>query len=201
MIQVRPMVADDIPGVVALQRLCFPPPFRVDQLWTVEHLTSHLGIFAPGQFVAIDEGTILGSASAALVCEQVWNEHRSWEGTLVSFYLEGHDPTGTTLYGADISVHPLSRGKGVGRALYHARFNLVQKLGIARFGTGCRLPGLKASGLDPEVYISQVQANDRTDLTLTPLLRYGLTLHGVIENYMNDEESLNCAALLSYERS
>ena len=59
----------------------------------------------------------------------------------------------------------------------------------------------KRQGLRPEVYAFQVQAGDLTDRTLTPLLRYGLNLKGVIEDYMEDEESLNCAALLSYERS
>lgn len=195
------MVENDILSVVALQSLCFPDPFPLDQLWSADHLENHLRLFPEGQFVAIESGDVIGSASAALIAEEVWQEHRSWEGTLGSFYLEGHNPAGNTLYGADISVHPLARGKGVGRALYQARLNLVQVLGLARFGTGCRLPGLKTSGLRPEVYAFQVQAGNLNDRTLTPLLRYGLHLEGVIEDYMEDEESLNCAALLSYDRS
>ena len=195
------MTDGDISGVVALQQICFPEPFPLDQLWSADHLMHHLQIFPDGQFVAIENGLVVGSASAALITEEVWQAHRNWEGTLGSFYLEGHDPAGNTLYGADISVHPTARGKGVGRALYQARLDLVQELGLKRFGTACRLPGLKASGLSPEVYVFQVQANDRTDRTLTPLLRFGLHVLGVIADYMDDEESLNCAALLSYERS
>lgn len=195
---VRPMSPADFAGVVALQRFCFPEPFPVEFLWTKQHLASHVEKFAAGQFVAELEGEIIGSASSARIAESTWNAHLNWEQTLGGFTFDGHDPVGNTLYGADISVHPSYRGRGVGRKLYEARFQLVRELHMARFGTACRLPDCKASGLAPELFAQLVQSTQMVDRTLTPLLRYGLQLVSVIPNYMEDEESLNSAALLEW---
>jgi hypothetical protein len=43
-----------------------------------------------------------------------------------------------------------------------------------------------------------VVTRELTDRTLTPLLSYGLTFLGVIENYMEDVESGDAAALLEW---
>lgn len=198
-IQIRSMQASDLPGVVRLQRDCFPPPFPEDHLWNEDHLRNHLQLFPEGQFVATHEGSVIGSSSSARVSEDVWNRRLSWEETLGGFYLQGHDPSGTTLYGADISVHPGFRGAGVGRSLYHARFSLVRALGMKRYGTACRLPGCRASGLLPHDYVAAVCLGKAQDRTLTPLLRYGLTVLAILEDYMHDEESNNAAALLEWK--
>jgi len=100
------------------------------------------------------------------------------------------------LYGVDISVHPDYRGRGVGRALYAARFDLVRTLGLTRFGTACRIPD--RCGQPATAYTTAVAMGVLQDRTLTPLLRYGLSLVGVIEGYMEDEESGNAAALLEW---
>ncbi len=47
-------------------------------------------------------------------------------------------------------------------------------------------------------YARVVVEGKATDRTLTPLLRYGLGFVEVIENYMDDEESGNAAALLEW---
>jgi GNAT superfamily N-acetyltransferase len=121
-----------------------------------------------------------------------------WEDATGGWELAGHDPLGDTLYGADISVHPDWRGKGVGRALYEARFDLVRRTSLARFGTACRLPGLRASGMSAGRYCADVAGGLLVDRTLTPLLRYGLEYLGVIEGYMEDPESLDAAAVLEW---
>ncbi len=195
---VRAMTPDDFDAVVAIQRECFPAPFPEDQLWTREHLASHLRRFPEGQFVAELDGALVGSASSALISEETWQRHLPWEQTLGGFHLTSHESNGTTLYGADIRVAPLARGMGVGRGLYAARFELVEQLGLVRYGTACRMPDCLASGLAPADYAVEVAAGMRVDRTLTPLLRFGLTLVEVVHEYMPDEESRDAAALLEW---
>lgn len=182
----------------ALQRACFPAPFPEDQCWTAEHLLAHVARAPECQFVALHEGAVVGSASGLRVSSETWAAHLPWEQATGGWELEGHVPDGGTLYGADISVHPDWRGQGVGRALYAARFALVRRLQLARFGTACRLPGLRDSGMEAEGYCEGVTAGLRSDRTLTPLLRYGLRYMGVIRGYLDDPESCDTAAVLEW---
>jgi GNAT superfamily N-acetyltransferase len=198
-IEIRPLERKHIDGAVALQRACFPPPFDEDLLWKAEHLERHLELFPEAQFVALDQGRVVGSASAVRISEQNWHAHHNWETTVGGHFLTAHDPLGSTLYGVDISVHPAYRGQSVGRKLYHARFHAVRQLGMLRFGTACRMPDFGSSSLtEPLTYASEVAIGKRVDRTLTPLLRYGLHLVDVISDYMEDAESGNAAALLEW---
>ncbi|MBS1718154.1 MAG: GNAT family N-acetyltransferase [Armatimonadetes bacterium] len=199
---VTQMLPEHIPGAVALQRLCFPEPFPEEFLWKAHHLESHLHQFPEGQFVAVNDGAIIGSASSLIVSEDVWAAHMPWATTVGGPFFENFNSHGTTLYGADISVHPEYRQAGIGRSLYEARFKLVEDLSLTRYGTACRIPGFieyyEETGGSPTDYVLLVNDGIRFDRTLSPLLRYGLTLGGVIEEYMEDAESGNAAAVLEW---
>lgn len=200
---VRPMLAEDIPGVVELQRACFPAPFPSELLWQPEHIERHLLAFPEGQLVAISHGRVIGSASAAIISEASWFAHADWERTLGGPFFTNYDPDGSTLYGADISVHPDHRGAGVARALYKSRFDLVRSRNLARFGTACRMPGCARwiamrPGATVNDYALEVAAGRVSDRTLTPLLRVGLRFVCTIDGYMQDQESCDAAALLEW---
>lgn len=187
----------DVEAVVGLQAAAFPPPFPNEYHWDATSVHSHLRYFPEGQFVADADGRVVGSCSNTLVSEARWQAHGSWIETVGDPGIRSFDPTGTTLYGLDIAVHPDVRRQGVGRAFYEARFALCRQRGLRRYGTGCRLPDFRASGVtSPERYAEEVVEGSRTDRTLTPLLRYGLTLVAVVRGYMEDYESANAAALL-----
>ena len=97
----------------------------------------------------------------------------------------------------DIAVHPDARLQGVGRAFYEARDALCRARGLVRYGTGCRMPDFRASGVPTvEAYAAEVVRGERVDRTLTPLLRYGLRFLTVVRGYMRDYESDDAAALL-----
>lgn len=201
--RVRPMRSADIEGVVGLQRSCFPPPFPEVLLWKPEHLEHHLAAFPEGQFVADSRtGEILGSASNLLLDEETWQRHADWEETVGGLSFRNHRSDGTTLFGADISVHPAARGQGIGRALYRARFEFVRRHRLVRFGTACRMPDFQqwasASGGSPAGYARLVADGELQDRTLTPLLRCGLSFVGVVENHMDDPESGDAAAILEW---
>jgi GNAT superfamily N-acetyltransferase len=197
------MLEEHIPGAVALQRACFPAPFPEELLWNSRHLAKHLSLFPEGQFVALDDDRVVASASATRISEENWQAHSSWEETVGGPFLESFDETGSTLYGLDISVHPVFRGKGLGRMLYQERFKLVKYLDLTRYGTACRLPDYRTyesnhQGVTVDEYAEHVVQGSAKDRTLSPLLRYGLTFLGVIHKYMEDWESDDAAALLEW---
>lgn len=196
----RQMTPADVAGVTELQRLAFPPPFDEELLWAPEHLHRHLDLFPRGQFVAVVDGSVIGSCSNTRISESQWQAHASWEATVGGPMLDTYDSEGTTLYGLDISVHPDFRRSGIGRKFYRSRFELVRTLGMQRYGTACRMPDYRAQaqGQPPAEYAEAVTQGQATDRTLTPLLRYGLRYLGVIENYMEDDESGNTAVLLEW---
>ncbi len=200
---VRPMRSGDIPSIVALQRACFPAPFPEALLWRAEHLARHLELAPEAQFVALAEGNVVASASNARLSEENWQRHAPWDETVGGPFLDRHDPEGTTLYGLDVSVHPDHRRRGLARQLYEARFDFVRKRRLRRYGTGCRLPGYAAwadsqKAPTPAAYGQAVASGEIEDRTLTPLLRLGLRLLEIKENYMEDAESGNAAALLEW---
>ncbi len=185
-------------GVVALQTLCFPPPFDADLLWKHEHLRRHLELFPDGQFVGVSDGQVVASCSNTLISEIDWHAHRSWDETVGGCFLENFDAEGSTVYGLDISVHPEFRRRGVAKALYQARFRLVET-GYSRYGTACRLPDFIHNHFPTaELYAWAVSRGEVEDRTLTPLLKMGLTMTDVLTNYMEDPESGNAAALLEW---
>jgi len=199
LVSVRRMEPGDIAGVVALQAMAFPPPFDPDLLWAEEHLERHLEIFPAGQWVAVHEGLVVGSCSNTRISEPTWRKSATWDEITGGPFLETFDPEGSTLYGLDISVHPEYRRRGIGRSFYERRFQYQRENSLARYGTGCRIPGFLASGLSTaEQYVTEVIRGERQDPTLTPLLSYGLRFIMTKENYMEDAESRNVAAILEW---
>lgn len=200
-VEILPLSASWVKGAVALQSACFPPPFPPELLWQDDHLVKHLEVFPEGQFVAVCGGQVVGSASSMRVSPSAWLAPHTWDELTGGLHLTRHDPSGSLLYGVDISVHPDFRGRGIARMLYQARFSLVKTLSLEGFVTICRLPGFSASGLaSVEDYAASVVRGEITDPTLTPLLRLGLCCMGIASDCMEDEESGNSGARLEWRR-
>ena len=134
---VRRMTIDDVPGVVALQRACFPPPFPEDSLFNPSHVSMHVSIFPPGQFVAATaDGQIVASSTAMLLSSDRWVKHLPFLDATGGLALTRHEPVGDVLCGIDISVHPDYRGQGLAGLLYKERFSLVHETQLWLYGTG-----------------------------------------------------------------
>ena len=198
---IRNTTPEDVPAVVALQPLAFPPPFSPALHWRPADVLAHVRVFPKGQFVVELDGEIVASSTNTIIGEANYLRHGDWMATV------GSDPnglnftpSGTTLYGLDIAVHPKARRQGIGHAIYEARFALVRELGLDRYATVCRMPDYtaQAGGRDVHAYARAVVEGGLTDRTLTPLLRMGLTFIEVIEGYMPDPESSDAAALLRW---
>ncbi len=198
-IEIRPTSPETAIGAAALQRACFPAPFPEDLLFSGDDVAEHIRRFPEGQFVAVHEGLVVGSCTNMLASREDWDAHRGWADAIGGLSLARHNPDGTVLYGVDISIHPEFRGQGLARRFYQKRFDLVQELGLEFYGTVCRLPGASESGLSAETFAQQVLAGERIDSPLTPFLRIGLRYGGLIHGYMDDEESLDAGAILTWE--
>ncbi len=200
-LRVRATGQADIPQIVALsQRI-----YGVEAAWTARLLTSHLAVFPEGQFVAVlphDDGDRVVGMAASLVLN--WDDYDltdAWRDFTDLGMFTNHDPSGRTLYGAEVMTDPERRGQGVGSALYRARNRLVERQGLLRIRAGARLRGYHrfAKTMSAEAYVVEVATRRRRDPTLTFQLGRGFGVIGVVEGYLRqDPESLGWAAVIEW---
>lgn len=196
-IEYRLMRAEDIPEVIRLEAACFPS-IPSDRYWAPDMLRAHVEKFPEGQFVASIDGRIVGSATSLRVGLVEALMPHTWRSIAGGGYLGTHDPRGLVLYGTEIMVHPDARRRGIARRLYRMRKDLVRRENMRAFVTGGRVPGYAkhADRLSAAEYVRSVLEGHRTDRTLSAQLAAGLTVAGVMPQYITDPSSRNCATLL-----
>lgn len=200
-VRVRRATKSDIPKLMELNRISYPVLAHENVVWGEAHLLSHQRVFPQGQLVAEFEGRIVGAVSTLLVnmgADPL--RHHTWSGITDSGYFTSHEPNGDTLYGADIYVHPDTRGLGVGAALYEARRALCRKLNKRRILAGGRLWNYseQADNMSAAEYAQRVVAGEFRDLVLSFQLREGFELRGVMPNYLRDAKSHNFGSLIEW---
>jgi GNAT superfamily N-acetyltransferase len=198
-IQVRTTRRRDFPAIEDLCRAVYPesPP------WTTRLLGSHLDVFPAGQLVAVEGtgGRLVGMAASLIV---LWDDYAidaSWRDMTAGGTFTNHDPTGHTLYGAEVMVRPDAQGRGVGRALYRARRELVRRLRLRRIRAGARLRGYHrvADRMTAEDYVQAVVRRQLTDPTLTFQLKQRFRVVAVVSDYLRwDRESRGYAAVIEW---
>ncbi len=200
-VTVRQATEADLPELVRINRIAYPNMSEDNVVWGETHLRAHQRVFPQGQLVAEFKGKIVGGCASLIV--NVGRDplrHHTWAGITDSGYFTNHDPTGDTLYGADVYVHPDSRGLGVGHVIYEGRRQLCKKLNLRRILAGGRLWNYKehADKYSPEEYAARVVSDEIRDLVLSFQLREGFELRGVMCNYLRDPNSHNCASLIEW---
>ena len=190
----------DIPGIIALSARVYPgsPP------WQERQLRSHLAVFPEGQLVATDEacGRIVGMAASLIVLWDDYDPHANWQDFTAGGLFTNHDPVrGRTLYGAEVMVAPELQGSGLGSALYAARREITQRLGLLRIRAGARLRGYHrhADLLSAREYLRAVVRGAITDPTLSFQLHRGFHVIALVSGYLrHDPESLGYAAVIEW---
>jgi len=197
---IRPYTEADYPALLQIQRECFPPPYPEEQLWSLEQIRSHVEHFPEGALCAVLEGKLVGSCTSLIIQWNPGEAAHSWGEATDWGFIRTHNPRGNTLYGVDIAVRPAYRGRGIARALYQARYELVRRLGLERFLAGGRMPGYHRyrNHLTPEQYAQEVISGRILDPVITPQLKAGLKPLRVVRDYLPDQESGNCALLLEW---
>ena len=194
-ITIRPMMAEDVPAVVELQRRVFPAALA----WTAEELTKHLSVFPEGQLVAVDEsGKVVGSASSLIIDWDDYAESAKWSSITGFGTFSTPNPLGKTLYGADMCVDPFARRHHVGSHFYEARKQIIKQRGLKRLPTGGRIPGYTevAQSMSPQEYVAEVVRGRRKDPTLSFQLTNAFIVLDVIPEYLEDPDSRGYATLL-----
>jgi 4-aminobutyrate aminotransferase / (S)-3-amino-2-methylpropionate transaminase / 5-aminovalerate transaminase len=197
--QTRPEHAEQLED---LQRVCFPT-LADEERFKARHYRKHVELFADGQFVVLDGDRVVGATSTIRLPFDFDHVGHTFGEIIQGGWLTSHDPDGDWLYGADISVHPDRRRRGLAAALYAARQEVVWRLGLRGQVTGGMLRGYGAvkDTVSAEDYYADVIAGRRTDPTLSVQLGIGLEPRGLLKDYLNDPVSDNYSALLVLDAS
>ncbi|MCB0336957.1 MAG: GNAT family N-acetyltransferase, partial [Bdellovibrionales bacterium] len=193
-VTVRRWRKSDLDGIFACQRAAYPE-FSSDELCEARHYELQFKTFPEGQFLAEVDGKIVGYATS-LIVELDQEDLRYRYGEITGGGTFGtHDPSGDTLYGADIAVLPGYQGLGIAGQLYKRRKQLVRQLNLKRMVAYGLIPGyLPYSGkLSPMEYIEKVKAGELKDTALTAQYKAGYEVKGILLDFVGDPRSLNNA--------
>lgn len=184
----------------ALQQLCYPT-LHDSHLLKVPHFESHVRLFPEGQHVALRDGEPVGMSATFRIQMDFGHTHHAFNDIIAEGFFTNHDPEGEWLYGADMSVHPELRRLGVASRMYQARKSLVKALGLKGMVIGGMMPGYRhhRDSLNVVDYVDKVARGELADPTLTPQLRQGFEVRGILYDYLHDELLGNEAALLVWE--
>jgi 4-aminobutyrate aminotransferase/(S)-3-amino-2-methylpropionate transaminase len=180
-----------------LQRVCFPT-LEEEERFKAVHYLKHQELFPAGQFVALDgERVVAATTTLRLHFDPAHPEHTFAE-IIQGGWLTSHDPSGDWLYGADISTHPDYRGRGLARALYAARQELVWRLGLKGQMTAGMPSGYGAvkTHVSMDVYYARLVAGEINDPTVSMQIATGFEPSGLLANYLNDPVCDNYGVLL-----
>ena len=187
-------------ALARLQIECYPT-LGADELMDERNFRRHCEIFPEGNFVAPWAGRVVGLGTGLLVdFDFAHTQHRFME-FIGGGNFEGHQPDGAWYYGADISVHPDFRRRGIARQLYAARKGYVAAAGKCGIVGGGLIPGYAdyKAELSPKEYVERVIAGELRDPTLSVQLRNGFEVRGLLRDYIEDSASDNWATLLVWE--
>ena len=196
-IKVRAWRRDDIPAVLACHRAAYPD-YDESAHYTVRFYELQWSTFAEGQILAELDGEVVGYATSLIVQLEDDAQTYTYEEITGGGTFATHDPSGDTLYGADIGVHSGYRGLGISKLLYEARKKLMQRYNLRRMVAYGLIPGyIKYAGkMTAEEYVEKVVAGEMNDQSLRAHLSAGYTVKKVLLDFLWDNSSLNYSTLL-----
>ena len=187
-------------GLAQLQLDCYPT-LGSHELMTVAHFAKQYEIFPQGQIVALDGTRVVGQGSGFFIDFDFAHPDHTFSEICAGFYFTNHDPAGAWYYGADISVHPDYRGRGIGKRIYAARKDVVQRTNRRGIVAGGLIPGFAdhKHAMSVAEYVDKVVAGALFDSTLTFQLKMGFEVRGLLENYIEDSASDNWSTLIVWD--
>ncbi|SEM84506.1 GNAT family N-acetyltransferase [Paenibacillus sp. OV219] len=199
-IVIRNYTAADIEGMIEIQRVSFPPPFPSELWWNEEQLKQHTALFPEGAICAEMGGKLIGSMTALRVSDEQLQADHSWQSITSGGYITNHNPQGSTLYVVDLCVIPELRKAGIGKWLMLSMYDVVIHLRLTRLLGGGRMPSYNKvkDEVSAAQYLQGVIEGKFNDPVISFLLRCGRMPVGVADNYLEDEESCNYAALMEW---
>jgi GNAT superfamily N-acetyltransferase len=148
--------------------------------------------------VCLDGDRVVGQGAGILLDFDFDDYQHTIVGITGEHQCGNHDPDGAWYYGTDIAVDPDYRRRGIGKALYDLRKDLVRSLAKRGIIAGGHLHGfLEHKGsMSAHDYIAAVRDGAIYDATLTFQMRQGFELVGALENYLADDATDGWSALI-----
>ena len=198
---IRNYTESDFAAMIRLQAACFPPPFPAELWWNEQQLEKHVTLFPDGAICVEIAGEIVGSMTTLRVQFDPEHPQHSWAEMTDNGYIRSHDPKGNTLYVVDICISPKYRKLSLGKQMMQAMYQIVVEQKLNRLVGGGRMPGYHqyAERLSAAQYVQSVVNGELTDPVLTFLLRCGRMPLALVENYLDDEASLNYGLLMEWK--
>jgi len=181
-----------------IQRASFPN-LAQDSLITAAHYQAHIARFPEGQLAVLnDAGEVVACSTDFRTSVDFTHYEHRYLDAVDHNWLTHHEPNGNWLYGADIGVLPAYRRRGLARMLYKARQELIRRLQLRGHVAGGMLVGFGAykDRMSIESYVEQVKTGELFDPTVSVQLKMGFTIHGIIDNYVDDPSCDNKAAFI-----
>src|SRR5579859_7279740 len=171
--RIRLVEPSDYEGIIEICKAVYP----TDEPYTVEQLDDHRQVFPQGQFavVDVDADAVAGVHFTLRLHMFDFHADDSWNVLTADGSFLDHDPSGPTLYGADIMVHPGHQHHGIAHALTDATRLLVQNERLWRMVGASRLPGYgkHASSMAIEQYLAEVLSGQLFDPVLSVHMKDG----------------------------
>lgn len=197
--RIRTMLPTDYPAIREICRAVYPH----DTPYTPAELAAHRAVYPQGQFVAehTPSGEPVGVHFTLRLRMADYRVDDAWDVLTAHGTFHDHDPTGLTLYGADVFVSPQHQHHGLAHALTDATRGLVIAERLWRMVGGSRLPGYGAvAGTVPvERYVRDVVAGSRSDPVLSAHLADGWRVVKPVFGYLqHDVESADWAVVIQW---
>jgi GNAT superfamily N-acetyltransferase len=176
-----------VEGLAELQRIVFPT-LAPEERFEARHYLKHLELFPEGQLCVLDGDRVVGMTSTIRLSFDFAHPNHTFGEIIQGGYLTSHEPDGPWLYGADVGTHPDYRRRGIARALYAARQELVRRLGL-RGQLTVGMPsgyGAVAGEISADEYLGEVARGVRVDPTISAQLRVGFEIRDLIPGYIRD---------------
>ncbi len=197
--RIRLMEPTDYAAISEICRVVYPH----DTPYTAAELAEHQAVYPQGQFVAehVPTGQAVGVHFTLRLRFADFHIDDSWDVLTARGTFADHDPTGPTLYGADVFVSPEHQHHGLAHGLTDATRGLVVAEALWRMVGGSRLPGYGAvaEALSADEYVREVVTGSRTDPVLSAHLKDGWQVVKPIRGYLqHDPESAGWAAVIQW---
>ena len=194
---IRRWSSGDIPAIVACHRSAYTD-FPREEQYSARTYAKQLAAFPEGQVLAEVNGRVVGYATSIIVQLDEDTHLYTYDEITGADSFTTHTPSGDTLYGADIAVHPDFRGRGVAGRLYRFRKGLMKRYNLRRMVAYGRLPGYiaYAGKLTVNEYVEAVRHGDLKDPSLIAHLKAGYVVRGVLLDIVGDDSSMNYCTFL-----
>jgi hypothetical protein len=198
---VRRLKISDIPEAIEVEKASWQPHCSDDYVFKPAHLESQIATFPEGVLGAFIKNELMGFVVTEIVSSRFIFATKTWDDMTDRGYIKAtHHLDGDTMYGVDLSVHPKAPSR-LSQQLLVGEAQLAIRMSLRRIVLGGRIPSYYkyADKMSAEQYIL---AHTSSGKSLDPEIGFyaesGLSIIGILPEYMPDPESMNYGVLLEW---